>query len=1310
MTPHRSSLHSEQNLAALGDRRLGWAIALLLAVWICWNGWLLYPELSINDFPLNDLVLHQRIAERIAGARDAGENTLDFWMSEVSLGYPVPRSYHPLAHLLTAGSFLALGEKVELETVLHWIHYLSLVLFPLTVFLAARLLGLNREAAAGSALLSLTISTNGLYGLEFGSYVWRGSGLFSQSLAMHLLALSIGLGFRAIWKGRGLVLAAAALSLTFVGHLMFGYMAALSVVAMLLDGDKAVPRFLRATRLAAVATLATAFSAFHLFPLLRTAPFVNYSRWEAGWKWDSFGLFEVGRLLLTGELLDHDRAPVLTLLFLVGLATAAFTAFGRGPETPEKKETRRAHRFLLFGGLFWLLLFAGRPAWGPLLTLLGAIDGMHLHRFIGAIHLFAVFLGGLGLAAFWRRLVATGNSWPRLVAAAGLTAGLLFPVAAERAAFLMTNADWGRVNLAANRADRDLPKVLGRLQGQTDRVYAGLAAGWGSTFRTGSVPVYAHLALSGIPAVSFLYHSMSLASETMVLFDEKRADHYRLFNVSTVVAPAGQAVAGFLSQGERFGAYQEWRAPESGYFELVSVPYSVLCNRARLYEAASRWLESDWPAKRQHLGLDFAGAPVWVKPRLEPQGSWPQVEAAGDLGEILRESRQGEIYGADIRVDRESHLLFKMNFHPGWHAWLNGERVDPLMVAPAFQAIPVVPGRHRIEFRYEPGRVKAILLVLALLLLPVAFWVERRGTFLDREEQAAGFLRSMLSRVASAVRRDTPAATVFGLAVLCLPVCVPLMTSQLPSGHDAWEYVPRLIEFHENIRHGILFPQWAPDLSHGAGQPFFQFNPPLLYYLAEVPYLLGLEPAAALNATCIAIIITSGLGAFLLGSLYFGRAAGYLAACAYVYAPYFAVNLYVRHALAEFLAFAFYPLVLYCFGAYALRPSGARLSLAALSYAALLWTHNPAALIFTPLLVAFLVFNAARTRSWKRLLSQFSGFTVGLGIGAAGWLPSLLEKDYTQIDRLLAGELHYSNHFVYWRQLIWSSWGHGLSVPGASDLMDFSIGILLIAVALAGGWAARRTGQKHWGAWLFFGLALVALCAGTLTISKVVWDHFPLLQYLQFPWRILGVATVCMAVIASATTLLARTQAGWTTWTAGLVILLALAGAHRLRPASYLLVDSEYWTPEAIASRGIRVTTRAEYEPKWMQATPRAVRYPLRLTAGRADLVVEVQRSPTRWNAQVKAATDAEWEAFLAYFPGWEVSLNGQPIPLKISHISGLIRFTVPPGLHRIEIVYRPTWPRRVGWSITLFSLLVCGAGAVSRRRPQDEPAVHKRS
>src|SRR5215831_8199301 len=102
------------------------------------------------------------------------------------------------------------------------------------------------------------------------------------------------------------------------------------------------------------------------------------------------------------------------------------------------------------------------------------------------------------------------------------------------------------------------------------------------------------------------------------------------------------------------------------------------------------------------------------------------------------------------------------------------------------------------------------------------------------------------------------------LATMLIKMAIPFLRGQLVSGHDVWFYPPRLGEFHENLRHGLLLPQWAPDLESGNGQPFFVFTPPFLYYLAEPFFAAGAHAATAFNLVVLLVLIASTASMFLL--------------------------------------------------------------------------------------------------------------------------------------------------------------------------------------------------------------------------------------------------------------------------------------------------------------------------------------------------------------------------------------------------------------------------------------------------------------
>jgi len=1250
--------------------RVLWARIFVLAI-IFVSAPALWPDLSISRVDLNDNVFHFTLIEGMVHAFERGANPLDFWSPEWSLGYPVLRTYQPLAHALVVLAYFALGKAVPLMTVFVWVRFLSVLLLPLTFFAAARLLAFTEMEAAAAALLAPLVSTNFLYGIEFGSYVWAGSGLFTQAIATHFLLLAIGFGYQAVRRGKYRSIAGILLGLTYLAHFIYGYIGALTIcLAAVLPASGPAFR-LRAARTLWVGAVAFLVAAFELIPMLRDGYLINHSRWELVWKWDSFGAGQVLRWLFSGELLDHSRLPVLSLLALGGALVCVRTA----------RATER-NLFLVSAAVLWILIFFGRPFWGPLLTVLGIPADFPLHRAIGGVHIFLVLLAAAGLTALCRILASRVHT----AAAVAVTLLLLYPMVHERAAFLANNRDWGKRNLAAYSAEHtSIDAVLAKVRERGGRAYAGLAAGWGGQFKIGDVPFYAFFSTAQQPAVAFLYHSMALTGDVMVRFNEWNPAQYRVFNIRSVVAPAqGAALPPFLVPREQIGPYRVLDAPGAGYFDVVDAPAVVKTTRYNFYDVNERWLESGSPAKGMHLRLDFTGdsipPPVL---RLPPDGALPAMPALPPAGTAANERVDRDSGSADVTATRPGFVLFRMTWHPNWKAYLDGHSTPTRMLSPGFIGVPVTLGQHHVELRYEPGNWKPVMAIGGLLIALLLAGMEWRG--------------ATLRLAVPSWPVPKPAPVLLALA-LALPVCTNLVTTRVPEGHDAFEYFPRLVEFDQNIRHGILFPRWAPDLSHGSGQPLFEFNPPMVYYIAEGWRLAGFDFITAINLASIVLVLAAALAMFLLGRLYFGDWGGILAAAAYLYAPYFSVNLYVRSALAEFAAFPFFALSLYGFGAYAKLRSRRYLLLGAAAYGGVLFSHNAAALLFTPLLLGFLAFTAWMARSRTVLRGQALGFLLGLGLGACIWVPSLIEKQYVGLFRLLQGYLRYTDHFVYLHQLLYSPWGYGISVAGDQDGMSFALGwshLLLIAAAWI--WAARR-GRPAERAWLrFFTAAAVVLCLAAWQHAVWLWDRVALLQYVQFPWRLLGVVAVCTSLLVAP---LGRFAAALPKWRAvvltGLLALLVVPNLPHNHPKQLDEVDLSFWTPQQIGARGVEVTTASEYAPRWVELWPAYDPRAVRLGPNEA-VVREESRTPVSWSGQIEAQHATTTQTSFAWFPGWEVRIDGRAVEAGPVKSTGLLQFPMPAGAHHVEIAWKRTTPRLLADLLSLVSLAILVAALVGQ-------------
>src|SRR5262249_14333968 len=535
----------------------------------------------------------------------------------------------------------------------------------------------------------------------------------------------------------------------------------------------------------------------------------------------------------------------------------------------------------------------------------------------------------------------------------------------------------------------------------------------------------------------------------------------------------------------------------------------------------------------------------------------------------------------------------------------------------------------------------------------------------------------------------------FGLLALSLPVCIPLLTSQLVSGHDAFSYAPRLVEFHENIHNGVLLPRWAPDLGNGGGQPLFLFTPPLIYYLAEIWYLLGCQTTTAYNLACVAIIVASAVFMRLLGQLYFGRAGGWLAAAAYIYSPYFHVDLYVRQAFAEFSALPFYPLTLYCFRRVAPDPAPRVLLLGAIGLACVFLAHIAAALLFAPILLAFIVYNAWSGRSLKLMLQLFGGAVLGVALSAFVWLPILMEMKDVHIDRFIEGYLKYSNHMVYVQQFFSTTWGFGLSLPGYGDGMSFSLGWphVLMLVAAVAIWVKQQSERR--GPVYLFTLLAVAYCFLMTPAALWLWERVSILQPVEFPWRLLGPVSVCVAMIVAS---LGNRMTRGTALTLAMGSLIAMNLGH-IGAERYYRLDAAASVPDQIARRGVSATTREEDEPRTFHIRPPHQVGKLSAVSGDAKVYLLV-RKPTFWTAAVNSSQESVLQANLFYFPGWTATVDGNETPIHVSPNTGEIQAHVPTGAHRLNLEFRRTAPRLCGEIISAVALVVLFATCCFDRGP----------
>ena len=222
---------------APAPRRFATVLLLLpMLVVMAFNAYTLWPEIAIPAPSLNDDAVHYLVVERASEALANGENPVDHWLPELELGFPMFRYYQQLPQLTVVFLHRLLFERVDLLTLFNAIRYAILVLFPLVVLWSMRRMEFSAVAAAVAAAAAGLISGNGNYGFEYGSYVWRGHGMYTQLWAMPLAFASLACLYRVANRGTGYAAAVFTCSAMALSHLIYSYMLAITAIVVVLMG------------------------------------------------------------------------------------------------------------------------------------------------------------------------------------------------------------------------------------------------------------------------------------------------------------------------------------------------------------------------------------------------------------------------------------------------------------------------------------------------------------------------------------------------------------------------------------------------------------------------------------------------------------------------------------------------------------------------------------------------------------------------------------------------------------------------------------------------------------------------------------------------------------------------------------------------------------------------------------------------------------------------------------------------------------------------------------------------------------------
>jgi len=529
---------------------------------------------------------------------------------------------------------------------------------------------------------------------------------------------------------------------------------------------------------------------------------------------------------------------------------------------------------------------------------------------------------------------------------------------------------------------------------------------------------------------------------------------------------------------------------------------------------------------------------------------------------------------------------------------------------------------------------------------------------------------------------------IFGLIIIVLLAIFPLidlLNPGLPVTHDGTDHVARIANFYHSLSEGNIVPRWAEFLNWGYGHPILMFLYPFSSYSASFFHLIGFSYVDSLKIIFALGYIASGITMYLWMREQFDEKIGIASAALYLYAPYRFVDLYVRGAIGEHMAFIFPPLVLF----FILRFYNAKkvfdqylfLAGTSVSFSLLLLSHNAISLMIIPVIGFYVLWNFNRVRNVRKMTLAFLFLALGFMLAGFFIIPAFIEGKYTLRDIVIGEE--YATRFVENpTAFIYGAWSYGITGQFTVQLgLMHLVGLILLPIVYLKKKLDRDKKLLIGGIFVFFVFSLFI----QLSVSDFLYDIFTVFKKFQFPWRFLSLSLFALAVISPLFLLLLKRNHARIALVVLLLGLLVSTNSY-WKAKEYKVISDDFYEKVYYGT-----TDTGESAPIWsvrfMEREPADHLEPI---SGEA-IVQEVHRTSTRHSYKITVTSlTAKFRENTLYFPGWEVVANNvrQDVQFQDPSQRGLQVFELAQGEHVVDVIFKDTKLRMLANAISIISVI----------------------
>lgn len=535
-------------------------------------------------------------------------------------------------------------------------------------------------------------------------------------------------------------------------------------------------------------------------------------------------------------------------------------------------------------------------------------------------------------------------------------------------------------------------------------------------------------------------------------------------------------------------------------------------------------------------------------------------------------------------------------------------------------------------------------------------------------------------------------------------LAIPFLHDGIPDGHDIVFHTIYLRLFTDALSQGQFPVRWIEWFRPGLSQPVFLFYPPLYFYLAQLPHLLGFS---LMNSSKIVVYLCWLLSGFLMYLLVKNslqnRYAGIVGAIAYVFSPYHILDIFIRAAYPEATALSFVPGLFWSTERLIKENQRKYIAFTGLFIALIICSHPPVFLIFLFPYSSYCVFLLASKKysnMQKKILQIILGLFLGIGLSAFFTLPAFGDQWAIHKDALRSGYYDFHYHFVCMQQLFRISWGYGYSIPGCADGMSFQIGLIpTIMFISAGGITLFLAGKKRITQpvrmevfWILFACWGVFM---TTTASRALWEHIPFLSFVQYPWRYLSILSFSIAFQIGILCSMMNKKSSQMLACIVFICITVFSVSSYLHPRQYF--SSSFFGQDSesfyLSKQPGFFKARQEYGyfPQWTVLLPKNDQVPLNeIRSSHPDeKIVIFKKTVTDSIYILSGKTSDALTIFIHYFPGWQYIVDGRQISVPSVDLFGYPHLLLPKGTHELRVYYDNTPIIILADSVSLTALVM---------------------